>query len=63
MKVRDFINLLRIEAKVEMREGNNFLCLTKTDCEGMMPYLDKEINNWFVSSNGWSIVIDLEEEE
>lgn len=63
MKVRDFINLLRIEAKVEMRKGNNFLCLTKTDCEGMTPYLDKEINNLFVSKDCCSIVIDLEEEE
>lgn len=63
MKVKDFINLLRTETRVEIRRGNNFLCLTKTDCEGVTPYLDEKINNWFVDRGGVSVVIDLEEEE
>lgn len=64
MKVRDFINLLRTEVNVEMRKGNNYLCHTKTDCEGITPYLDKKINNWFVSKECYNgIVIDLEEED
>lgn len=51
--LRDLVYRLRIKPlKVEIRnEFNIQICICKCDSEGVLPYLDREVLEWFPSQN------------
>ena len=47
--LRDLVYRLRVNPlKVEIRNADNFqICVCKCDSEGVLPYLDREVLQWF----------------
>ena len=48
MKVKEMIELLRVDEKIEFRnEDNREICITNSNSEGMAPYLERDVLEWF----------------
>lgn len=53
MKLKDMVEKLRKSEIVEIRDHDNYpICTCCTDSKGIQPYLDNEILEWFVFSDG-----------
>lgn len=51
MKVKEMVNTLRITSEIEFRNSENYtICKAKSDSEGVNPYLEREVIEWFVFS-------------
>ena len=67
MKVKDFLELLRFPIRIEIRNEDNInICYTSSDLEGIKPYLEREIAEWFPSVASapmrWDVCILLKDE-
>lgn len=48
MKVKEMLELLRMPKKIEFRDEQNYsICYTSSDSSGVIPYLEREIFQWF----------------
>ena len=48
MKVQDMIDTLRMPKRFEIRDSeNNEICVTSSDSDGVLPYLDRTVKQWF----------------
>lgn len=49
MKLREMIDVLRVhQRRVQIRNSDGYeICSCKTDSEGVMPYMDDDITEWF----------------
>ena len=51
MKLKDLLDTLRTEGRVEIRDqDNNSVCVCETDSKGVEPYRELKVVEWFVFS-------------
>lgn len=65
MKVKEMLDCLKRPANVEFRnEYDVFVCLTESNCEGIMPYADRSVFKWLPACNTGDrkILVWLEDE-
>ena len=72
MKVREMIDTLRMPQRLEIRDSeNNEICVTNTNSNGVFPYLERSVKEWFTyrltgaifNSKDADICILIEDEE
>lgn len=68
MKLREMVNHLRRPQNIEIRNcENRTICYCGTHSEGAIPYLDKEVSEWFAGhapGDNWvDFVVNLEQEK
>lgn len=52
MKVKEMLGCLKRSVNVEFRNKNDmFICHTESDCEGVLPYMDRSVFEWIPSCN------------
>lgn len=48
MKVGEMVDLLRMPKVIEFRDSNNnMICITSSDSQGVKPYREKDVDQWF----------------
>ena len=51
MIVKEMLEKLRIPVTIEFRDReNNFVCLTQSNVDGVKPYENRKVSEWFVFS-------------
>ena len=60
MKLREMIGTLRIHQRVQIRNRDGYeICSCRTDSEGVMPYMDDDITEWFIGCPPFASEIDF----
>ena len=51
MQVKQMIELLRTPEKIQFRNSDNYqICITASDSEGIIPYMDRKIKGYLTLS-------------
>jgi len=49
MTLKEFVGTMKTPCSMEFRDSeDNSICMLMSDSKGVIPYLDKEITEWFV---------------
>ena len=68
MKLREMIGTLRVNQRVQIRNRDGYeICICRTDSEGIMPYMNDDITEWFIGcppfESGVDFVVYVERKE